>query len=102
MKRHTYTQLIAALAILMIGCTSVPTLYGTLEDWKGGSIDEAFKAWGRPGSVQTTAKGTTYTWVTEVEYTNHRILTCQKTIVTDTKGKILTWSYAGHQGAGCF
>lgn len=78
--------------IVLAGCTSMQTV---MSSWVGKSIDDATASWGSPTSrIPRNDGGATYTWTTfsSNQYGVHQ---CRQTLVTDSSGTIVTWSYNG-------
>ena len=91
-------SLILCVSIVLLftaGCTSNKTI---MDSWVGSSIDDATTSWGAPNSrMERNDGGATYTWINYWS-TQYGMSQCRRTLVTDSSGKIVTWSYAGNCG----
>jgi len=66
-----------------------------MSSWEGRSIDDVTAAWGAPElRINRTDGGATYTWTT-FSSNQYGVQQCRQTFVTDSTGKIVTWSYTG-------
>jgi len=85
------TPMLLAVAF-MVGCASMNTV---MSSWEGRSIDDVTAAWGAPElRINRTDGGATYTWTT-FSSNQYGVQQCRQTFVTDSTGKIVTWSYTG-------
>jgi hypothetical protein len=77
---------------LMVGCATTKSVMDSLVD---RSIDDLTAGWGAPdSSIKRSDGGAAYTWIT-IYSDQGNIGQCRKTLVTDSSGKIVTWSQSG-------
>lgn len=77
---------------LLSGCVSTKSV---MASWVGSSIDDVTAAWGAPESKMVRADGgATYTWTT-IGSNQYGVVQCRQTLVTDSQGKVVNWSFAG-------
>jgi hypothetical protein len=93
-----YLVAILFFIVILPACTVV-TLNTKMESWVGKPIDDVSASWGAPdSSISRSDGGTTYTWTT-INSDDRDAKSCQKTIVTDSKDIVVSWSISDGCGS---